>query len=276
MSVHASDFDYVRQLLARKSAIVIDDDKAYLVESRLTPVARDTAGGDLATLIRQLRSAPDGPLASRVVEAMTTNETSWFRDNIPFQAFSDQILPELSDARRSLRRLSIWSAACSSGQEPYSLAMILSDFVGQNPGWDFTIIASDLSTEMVSRTKLGAFSQVEMNRGLPASKLVTHFSRQGTAWVAAESLRSKIEARVINLAEPLPPLPPLDVIFLRNVLIYFDVPTKQRVLERIRTRLRPDGYLFLGAAETTLGVHEGFERVPYGSANVFRRTDREA
>jgi chemotaxis protein methyltransferase CheR len=270
VSLSVADFDFVRALVRDASAIQIEPGKEYLVESRLLPLARATGQGSVPELVHELRRNPAGPLREQVVEAMTTNETSFFRDTHPFRALATAVLPELMKARRAERAITIWSAACSSGQEAYSIAMVLADTLAADPGWRTRIVATDLSQEMLVRTRRGRYTQLEVNRGLPAPQLVKHFRRAGTEWEAAPGLRAMVETRVLNLAAPWPPLPPMDVVFLRNVLIYFDIETKRRILARVRDVLRPDGWLFLGGAETTLNLDDAFERVQIERAMAYR------
>ena len=276
MTLAATDFDYISTMVHDRSAIVLEPGKEYLIEARLLPLARERGAGTVAGLVHELRRTPSGPLRDLVVEAMTTNETSFFRDAHPFAALSDHILPELVEARISVRSLNIWSAACSSGQEPYSIAMLVHDIVGTDPEWRVRLIASDLSPAMVARTRAGLYSQFEVNRGMPASRLVRHFRRQGLEWQIEESLMRMVETRVINLDAGLPSMPMMDIVFLRNVLIYFDVSTKRQILARVRQVMRPDGYLVLGGAETTLNLHDAFERVQIGRASVYRIRDGKA
>jgi chemotaxis protein methyltransferase CheR len=268
MSVAAADFDYVRELVRRRSAIFLEPGKEYLVESRLLPVVQASGEGDLARFISRLRSSPEGSLHTQVVEAMTTNETSWFRDHHPFNALESVILPDLLRRRATVRRLTIWSAATASGQEAYSIAMVLHDLLAANPAWDLRVLATDLSEEMVRRTEAGRYSQLEINRGLPAAKLVRHFTRAGTEWQVNQDLRRMVDARQLNLAAPFPPLPPIDVMFLRNVLIYFQPDTRRQIFDQVRRVLQPDGYVVLGGAETA--DIEAFERVPLDKATVYR------
>jgi chemotaxis protein methyltransferase CheR len=268
MSVAAADFAYVRELVHRRSAIFLEPGKEYLVESRLLPIIQASGEGDLARLIYRLRSSPEGSLHTQVVEAMTTNETSWFRDHHPFNALASVILPDLLRRRATVRRLTIWSAATASGQEAYSIAMVLHDLLVTNPAWDLRVLATDLSEEMVNRTRAGRYSQLEVNRGLPAAKLIRHFTRVGTEWQVNEELRRMVEVRQLNLAAPFPPLPPVDVIFLRNVLIYFKQDTRRQIFDQVRRVLRPDGYVVLGGSETS--DMDGFERVPLNKATVYR------
>jgi chemotaxis protein methyltransferase CheR len=276
MSIAPTDFDYVRDLVRRRSAIVLDAGKEYLVESRLLPVARSNGEGTVGSLLAKVRMSPDGPLARDVVDAMTTNETSWFRDSAPFAALEKYILPELQKARSMERSLSFWSAACSSGQEPYSLAMVLRDFLEKEGTWRVRILATDLSAEMVRRTQGGRYSQIEINRGLPVARMVKDFTRAGRDWQVNEQLRRMVEVQQLNLAEPFAHIGQFDVVFIRNVLIYFDPPTKKAVLERVRRVLRPGGFLFLGGAETTFGIDDRFERLTFDRATVYRVRGGEA
>ncbi|KQS58556.1 chemotaxis protein CheR [Geodermatophilus sp. Leaf369] len=264
-------FDWVCQLVRRESAIVLAPGKEYLVEARLLPVARSLGLSGVAELVDRVRARPDAALSRRIVEALTTNETSWFRDGDPFTALTSTVLPALQAARRPGEALRIWSAACSSGQEAYTVAMLLADAL-PNASGRVQITATDLSRDMVARTRAGRFSQLEVNRGLPASMLVRHFCRVGTEWEVAPQLRAMVTASELNLAAPLPRLGPFDVVYLRNVLIYFDPATKRDVLQRVRRLMRPDGWLFLGAAETTLGVDDTWERVACGRGSAYRPT----
>ena len=269
MTLTTTSFDWVRQLVHRESAIVLAPGKEYLVEARLLPMARAMGLPDVGQLVDSVRTRPSPESTRRIVEALTTNETSWFRDGDPFTALTSTVLPSLLTARGPAERLQIWSAACSSGQEPYTIAMLLEDAL---PGAStrVAITATDLSREMVERTRAGRFSQLEVNRGLPAALLVRHFTRAGNEWQVSPDLRRMVTASECNLAAPLPRMGPFDVVYLRNVLIYFDLPTKQAILRRVRALMRPDGWLFLGAAETTLGVDDSWERVVIGRSSAYR------
>jgi chemotaxis protein methyltransferase CheR len=276
MTITATDFDYITAMVRDRSAIVLDHGKEYLIEARLLPLARKHGTATVAELVHELRRAPSGPLRDLVVEAMTTNETSFFRDSHPFTALSDHVLPDLMRARSGERSLNIWCAACSSGQEPYSIAMLVHDILGADPTWRVRMLATDLSPAMLARTRAGVYSQFEVNRGLPANLLVRHFRRQGLEWQIAEPLRRMVETRLVNLDETFPNMPSMDIIFLRNVLIYFDIATKRQILGRIRRVMRPDGYLVLGGAETTLNLDDAFERAQIGRAPVYRLRDGKA
>jgi chemotaxis protein methyltransferase CheR len=269
MTLTATSFDWVRQLVHRESAIVLAPGKEYLVEARLLPIARSMGLPDVGQLVDSVRTRPSPESTRKIVEALTTNETSWFRDGDPFTALTSTVLPSLLSARGPAERLQIWSAACSSGQEPYTIAMLLEDAL-PNASTRVAITATDLSREMVERTQAGRFSQLEVNRGLPAPMLVRHFTRAGNEWQVSPSLRRMVTASECNLAAPLPRMGPFDVVYLRNVLIYFDLPTKQAILRRVRALMRPDGWLFLGAAETTLGVDDSWERVVIGRSSAYR------
>jgi chemotaxis protein methyltransferase CheR len=274
VNIAPADFAYVRDLVHRRSAIFLEAGKEYLVESRLGPIVQASGEGSLDRLVSRLRSSPEGSLHKQVVEAMTTNETSWFRDHHPFDALESVVLPELLWRRAKARRLTFWSAAAASGQEAYSIAMVLRERLAADPTWNLRVLATDLSEEMVRRTRAGRYSQLEVNRGLPAARLVRHFTRVGTEWQVNETLRRMVDARQLNLAAPFPPLPPVDVLFLRNVLIYFRVDDRRQIFGQVRRVLQPDGYLVLGGAET---LPDGaFERVPLDKTNIYRLRARQA
>ncbi|MDZ4672895.1 MAG: protein-glutamate O-methyltransferase CheR [Gemmatimonadota bacterium] len=266
----AAEFDFLRALIRDRSAIVLDPGKEYLVESRMLPLLRSERLGSIAALVAALRAAPRGELERKVVEAMTTNETSWFRDVHPFNALRSDFLPALLTARAAERKLRFWSTACSSGQEAYSLTITLAEYFPQLRDWDVQILATDLSREMVERAQQGRYGQLEINRGLPAPHVVRYFERQGVHWQVKPELRRLVRARQINLIEAWPALPRFDVILLRNVLIYFDLETKRGILRRARQALRPDGVLFLGSAETTFMVDDGWERLSTSGSVAYR------
>lgn len=274
--VSPADFELVRSVVRDGAAIVLDDGKEYLVETRLLQVARSLGAASVTELLDQLRADPNGPVRTLVLEAMTTNETSFFRDSRPFDALATGILPELMAKRSAERHLTIWSAGCSSGQEAYSTAMLLDELFSDHRGWSARIIASDISTEMLERTRAGVYSQLEVNRGLPVHRLMRYFTRQGTQWQVEDRLRAMVETRQVNLAGPWPELPQIDVVLLRNVMIYFDIETKRRILANVRSVLRPGGYLILGGAETTLNIDAHYERVPVGGTAAYRIREGEA
>lgn len=261
MALSDGDFQYISTLVREQAAIVLEKGKEYLVESRLAPLARQEGFDSIGDLVARLSSRPLNDLHSKVVEAMTTNETSWFRDIHPFEALNKVIVPEFMKKREAERSLYIWCAACSSGQEPYSIAILLREHFPALESWRVKIIACDFSNEMVEYARQGRYSQLEVNRGLAAPLLVKYFNRNGLEWQLKDEVRRMVEIQQMNLIEPWPPLPSMDVIFLRNVLIYFDMATKKAILERLHNLLKPDGYLFLGGAETTFHIDDSFERV---------------
>lgn len=268
-----ADVDYVRELVRETSAIVLDLSKTYLVESRLAPVARQVGATGLGDLVAKLRADHSGRLRDLVVDAMTTNETSFYRDPTLWEVMERQLLPALIAARAQARALTFWSAASSSGQEAYSLAMLLKDrFPEVTETWNVRIIATDLSADMLGRAAAGRYTQLEVNRGLPANRLVRHFDRDGSHWRLKDEVRSMVEFRALNLVKPWPFVPYVDVLFMRNVLIYFDQRTKQEILARCRTVLKPDGHLILGTSETTLNIDPRYERLVTGNATTYRPT----
>ena len=262
-----ADAVWLRDLVRRRSAIALDESKQYLLDTRLAPIVRAEGFATIGELVARAR-AGDRRVVDLVVDAMTTNETSWFRDNGPFEALRSVVLPALVRDRATERRLRIWSAACSSGQEAYSVAMLCSEVVP--PGWTVEIVGTDLSAVMVERATAGRFSQLEVNRGLPASHLVRWFERDGSHWQVSPQLRRMTRFRLGNLAQPFADLGRFDVVLLRNVLIYFDGETKVDILRRTRAVTRPDGYLFLGAAETALGMDVGWTREQVSGTSVLR------
>jgi chemotaxis protein methyltransferase CheR len=267
----ADDFEYLCRLMHDRAAIVLEPGKEYLALSRLDPIAREAGVASVAALVDVLRAESDASrLHERVVDALTTNETTFFRDHNPFESLRTHVLPDLIGERRRSRSLAIWSAGCSSGQEPYSIAMAVREHFPELLTWRLTILGTDISPSVLDRARRGHYGQLEVNRGLPAHLLVRHFTRAGMEWEVAPGLRRMITASECNLAAPLPRMGPFDVVYLRNVLIYFDLPTKQAILRRVRELMRPDGWLFLGAAETTLGVDDQWERVVIGRSSAYR------
>ena len=268
-TINSSDFNYIRDLVRRHSAIALDVDKAYLVETRLAPLARQAGLASLQELIGLLRIQPAHPLHRQVVEAITTHETSFFRDLHPFEALKTTILPTLLARRRS-SSLTIWCAACSSGQEPFSIAMLMREHFPTLAARQIRIIATDLSSAILARAREGLYSQIEVNRGLPAALLTRYFDKQGLHWRIKSEIRRMVEFQQSNLAEPWPLIPPADLVFMRNVLIYFDVNTKKAILAKIRHVLKPDGYLFLGSSETTLNLDAAFEPISLGKSTCYQ------
>ena len=271
LPIGSLEFEYVRSLVRRESAIVLDDSKKYLVSSRLLPLAKEHGFESVAALVSSLQASPQGTLHTLVVEAIATTETSFFRDIHPFTALRDEILPELlREQRNTGGSLNIWSAACSSGQEAYTVAMILRDRFAAMPGWSFQLLASDISRQMVERAKRGVYTQVEINRGLPAPYLIRFFDQRDGQWHLKDDVKNMCRFFHQNLAQAWTAIPPVDIVMLRNVLIYFDVETRREVLRRVRRLLRPGGYLLLGSAETTLNLDDTFNRVRIGRAVFYQ------
>ncbi len=256
------DFDFVARLLRERSGLVINRDKAYLLESRLMPLARKRGLKGIDELVGAMRGSRDEALLRSVTEAMTTNESFFFRDIKPFDQFRDLVLPRFLEARAARRSLRIWSAACSSGQEAYSLAMILNEQAAKLAGWRIEIIGTDISQEILDKARAGAYTQFEVQRGLPIQLLVKHFQKKGDNWQIDPTLRAMVQFREFNLLHDMRALGQFDIVFCRNVLIYFDQPTKSRVLENISKQMPDDGMLYLGGAETVLGISDRFRPLP--------------
>lgn len=269
MSLVPADFVFVTNFVRQRSAIDLQAGKEYLVESRLAPIARQIGERDVTGLVARLRRG-DSALGEAVVDALTTNETSWFRDTHPFQAFTQRLLPDV--VRAGGHSVTVWSAACSSGQEAYSLGMLLLDWLPGHPGVTAQIVGTDISQKMVDRARAARFSQLEVNRGLPAQYLVKYFEQVGREWMVRPAVRALTRFERGNLAFPPSGIPTCDIVFLRNVLIYFDMDTKRTVLGHIRRVLRPGGHLVLGGAESTLNLDGSFQRTELGRAVVFRHT----
>jgi chemotaxis protein methyltransferase CheR len=256
-----ADYDYVRKLLKLRSGLVLSAEKHYLVESRLLPLARK-AGLDLSGLIARLKNKDSEQLTVDVVEAMMTNESFFFRDKLPFDQFRDTIMPELMKTREGSRRIRIWCAAASTGQEPYSLAMTLKEMGKQLAGWRVEIVATDISHDVLDKAKSGIYSQFEVQRGLPVTLLIKYFAQVGEMWQVAPEIRAMVQYKPLNLLQPFSHLGTFDVVFCRNVLIYFDQETKIDVLDRLAAVTERDGYLSLGGAETVVGLTRAFTPMP--------------
>lgn len=270
MALSPSDCDFIRTLVRRRSGIVLEREKVYLVETRLAALARREGLASLENLLAKLHTPSANDLYDKVVEAMTTNETCFFRDKRPFEALRQVVIPELRKQRAAQRRLFIWCGAASSGQEPYSASMVLQEYFPDLADWNVRILATDLSLDMLERARRGVYSQFEVNRGVPANLLGKYFEKQGLEWRLKEAVRRPVEFRKVNLIEPWPPIAPPDIILMRNVLIYFDVEMKKSILSRIRRLLQPDGYLFLGGAETTTNLDDAFERIAFDRSGCYR------
>ncbi len=270
-TLNTNTFTFLCNFVRDKSAIVLEPSKSYLIESRLNPVARENGLANLEELVAALKKLGSRELSRQVIDAMTTNESSFFRDLQPFEALKAHIIPELMEKRAKERTLNIWSNACSSGQEVYSIAMLLRESFPALAGWKVRLIASDLSTAILRKAQEGVFNQTEVNRGLPMPMLLKYFTKNGLQWQIKDDIRKSIEFREVNLIETWPPtLPTMDIVFLRNVLIYFSPEIKTSILNKVQRVLRPDGCLFLGGAETTMSLDTKFVRVPVGKTTCYR------
>ncbi len=273
--MRAEDFDLLQTLLKQRSGLVLTRDKAYLLESRLMPVARKWNLKSVQDLVAAVRGRRDERLVAHITEAMTTNESSFFRDGRPFEQLAERTLPAMLAARSAQRRIRIWSAACSSGQEPYTIAMLLKEQGAKLSGWSIEIVATDLSTEILKKARAGVYSQFEVQRGLPITLLVKYFSQHGDKWELNPDIRKMVQFREFNLLTDLTPLGKFDIVFCRNVLIYFDQPTKAKVLDGIARLMPPDGVLYLGGAETVLGITNRFRPVD-GQRGIYEPTGAAA
>jgi chemotaxis protein methyltransferase CheR len=255
------DFDYLRKMLKERSGLVLSGEKQYLAESRLLPLARKHGMTTLAELIGKLRSPLAVTLTSEVVDAMTTNETFFFRDKLPFELFRSVVMPAIIAARARDKRIRIWCTAAATGQEPYSLAMTLKSMGAQLAGYKVSILATDICAAVLEKAQAGIYSQFEVQRGLPIQLLVKYFSQVGEQWQIAPEIRGMVQFRPLNLLNDFSPLGGFDIVFCRNVLIYFDQPTKAEVLTRLARQMPGEGFLVLGAAETVVGLTDAFKPV---------------
>ncbi len=255
------DIEHLAATLKARSGLILGTDKNYLIESRLSPVARREGYANVSALLTALRTKREEKLMAMVTDAMTTNETFFFRDKLPFDQFKSDVLPALAKARMN-NEIKIWCAACSTGQEPYSLAMLMDESRGQFPRMNLDILATDISERCLEKATAGLYTQFEVQRGLPITQMVKHFEKVDEMWRISPKLRQGIRFKKMNLLDDLRSVGRQDVIYCRNVLIYFDLETKKRVLEQMSTLLADDGYLFLGAAETVLGITDSFKPMP--------------
>jgi Methylase of chemotaxis methyl-accepting proteins len=252
------DFEYLRTFLKVRSGLALPQEKRYLVESRLATICRSFGVADLTELVKAIRGGRNLTLENAVIEAMTTNETFFFRDKGPFDLFKDVLLPRYLNARSNVRHLRIWCAAASTGQEPYSLAMLLEEAAPRLIGWKVDILATDISNDVLAKARAGLYNQFEVQRGLPIQLLLKHFTQVGDQWQISSKMRAKVDFQQLNLIKDFRHFGTFDIIYCRNVLIYFDTPTKGDVLKRLSNVMAPDGSLILGAAETVLGLTDAF------------------
>jgi chemotaxis protein methyltransferase CheR len=274
MSLVTADFDYLRTLMKNHTAIVLDSGKEYLAETRLAPLLGEQNCASVQDLLVLLRRQSFNGLHRKVLDAMTNNETWFFRDANCFAALTGTVIPQMMKLRAADRKLTVWSAAASSGQESYSVAMALREQFNL-PGWTFSIHATDYSNAILERARSGLYRQMEVNRGLPVKLLTRYFEQHGLQWQLKSEIRSMVRFQFLNLSEAWnDTVPTSDIVFLRNVLIYFDLDTRKAILARVRRILRPDGYLFLGCAETTLNLDANFKVVQLGNYVCYQLKDR--
>lgn len=270
MAVQHTDYQYLQSLLYDYAGLVLDRGKEYLVQARLEPLARTEGFPTLGGMLESVRNRPINGIHRKIVDAMTTNETSFFRDYFPFEALRNHVLPEIINLRTPQRQLNIWCGAASTGQEPYSIAMTLKEHFPLLAKWNVRLIATDINVEVLDRAKAGRYRQIEVNRGLPAPLLIKYFRERSAMWEIREDIRGMVDFREMNLVKNWPIFPRFDIVFLRNVMIYFDVETKRTILGKIRSLLSPDGYLFLGNAESTLNLDDRYERAVFGKVVCYK------
>ena len=263
------NYSFLQQHVYRTSGIVLDENKHYLLEARLIPIVRKENLRTINDLCALIRATSVGRISQEVVEAMTTNETLFFRDIVPFKVLRSTLLPPLLEARAASKKISFWSAASSSGQEAYSLAMMLCEMGLQD--WNIDILGTDLNEKMVERARHGAFAQIEVNRGLPATHLVKYFERHDLEWRVKPILRRMVRFEKFDLRQSMRSMNACDFVLCRNVLIYFDMETKRQILAEIARTMAPGGYLLLGAAETTMNISDAFERQAIEGASFYRK-----
>ncbi len=264
-------FRFFADLVKQHSGIALGKGKEYLIESRLNELAKASGLRDLDALYRKAKTSMTPRLKEEIIEAMTTNETYFFRDQHPFDALKKEIIPELMERNKAKKQLRFWSAACSTGQEPYSIALIISEHFPALLSWRTEILATDISKKAVEKGKAGRFTQVEVNRGLPITLLIKYFKQQGAFWIIDEKLKRMVRFKTMNLLAPFVGVGTFDCILCRYVLIYFDQATKKSILEKLVKQLNPGGYLFLGATETPVGLPPTMKRVSFGRATCWRK-----
>jgi chemotaxis protein methyltransferase CheR len=267
--ISRDNYAFLQQYVYRTSGIVLDENKHYLLEARLAPIIRKENLKTINDLCALIRATSGSRVSQEVVEAMTTNETLFFRDAIPFKVLRNSLLPPLIEERKSSRKLTFWSAASSSGQEAYSLAMMLCEMGLQD--WNIEIRGTDLNEKMVERARRGAYAQIEVNRGLPATHLVKYFERDGLEWRVKDVLRRMVRFEKFDLRQPMRQIGPFDFLLCRNVLIYFDVETKKTILAEMEKTMHHGAYLLLGAAETTMNLSDAFERNAFEGVSFYRK-----
>jgi chemotaxis protein methyltransferase CheR len=265
--IHPENYRFLQEHVYTRVGIVLENDKHYLLESRLAPIVKQLGLASVNDLCAHLRATRDSGVGHRVVEAMTTNETYFFRDPAHYEAIRTVLLPRLKEEHRDTKHLRFWSAAASTGQEAYSLAMLLlQEGLGD---WRIQILGTDFSSQVVERARSGIYQQIEINRGLPTTHLLKHLRRTGVDWQLSEPVRRMVRFETIDLRNSMRSLGPFDLVFCRNVMIYFDNETRRKLLVELHSTLFRGGWLLLGGAETAFGLEELFERRMVGTATVY-------
>ena len=265
--IHSANYRFLQEHVYSQAGIVLEEDKHYLFESRLTPIVRQLGLESINDLCALLQATCETDVGRQVVEAMTTNETYFFRDPVQYDAIRNVLLPRLMEERRDTRKLRFWSAAASTGQEAYSLAMLLIE-AGLS-GWDIQILGTDFSSKVLDRARSGNYQQIEVNRGLPAALLVKYFRRRDAEWQLSDAVRKMVNFESIDLRASLRALGPFDLVFCRNVMIYFDAETKKKIMKELHGTLFRGGWLLLGGVETAFGFEESFDRQTMGNATAY-------
>jgi chemotaxis protein methyltransferase CheR len=265
------DFQYIARLVKEDAGITLGEGKEYLVQSRVEPVAKSLGFVDISSFVIHLQKSSDKIRRRQVVESLTTHETSFFRDIEPFEALKTKIIPQLIEKLRPKKELTIWCGAASSGQEPYSLCMLIRETFPELSSWRIKFKATDVSAAILAKAKSGIFNQIEINRGLPVRYLPKYFEKNNQDWIIRPDIREMVEYSELNLLHPFTTIPPCDLVMLRNVLIYFDIETKRQILNRVHSILKPEGYLFLGTAETTLNLCDNFNRISFEKTSCYQK-----
>lgn len=270
MTIRPDTFEFIRDALHERTAIRLMDNKSYLVETRLSVLAKKNGMRSVDALVDKLRLPGASGLWHEVVDAMTTNETSFFRDMKPFDVLRDKVLPALTERSQDTRQLHVWSAAAASGQEAYSISMLWNEVRNLYPLWELEVLATDISSKMLERGREGAYSDLEVIRGLSKQRLADNFHHSGDRWLISEKLKKNVTFQYLNLIHAWPTLPKMDIVFIRNVLVYFDHPTKCNLFAKVRKILKPNGFLFLGGTESALTIDDQFERVFDSGGSCYR------
>lgn len=266
-----NQFDLIRHIIFEKASIVVGDNREYFVIARLNLLMKKLGITKIDNLLHTLTSNPSADVNESLIDVMTINETSFYRDQTPFNMLKAAVLPKLIEQNSRNSQLKIWCGACSSGQEPYSIAMLLEEYFPDIlKNWHVKIIATDISQEILKQAREGVYNRIEVNRGLPVQLLVKYFEQDGIGWKISDKIRRHVEFQTCNLSDPKLTIPEVDIVFLRNVLIYFNDTTRQQILTRIAHSITDNGYLFLGSSETLINLSTPFKLVQIAGGNCFQ------